>query len=357
MASGFDSERMGYQDAMFFCKNISALVSTGVPMEAALSELTRKAPSHMTLVYDQIQSSLKQGKAFWEALEAQPLYFSKTFVTLVQIAEHTGNLPRQLEKIHGELEREMRSEQAFKEMLIMPKWAILVSMLLSTVTFVLLIPFIRSSTEDLNLLNASVHPILAFLFRISDWLSKSFPLSGILLLGGFVFVYAFFTARLFRKEIQSVLGVLPTFSIAMQSSGMTRFFRGLSLLIGGGIPISSCLKMAGEMSSHPEIKEVGVVLAYLVDKGSNLEEAFRRCDYFESSVVARVATLEKTGDYESMFEDTARYYENESGEQFLKARRQFKVIIMSLAVVFAMTQVGILIFTAFNSLSGIFGGL
>ena len=93
------------RDVLFFTQELSTLLSSGVPLDRALSitaELTERG-SFRQIVLDVLRV-LKGGKSLAESLATHPDYFSDLYINMVRAGEASGALAAIFERL-SEFER------------------------------------------------------------------------------------------------------------------------------------------------------------------------------------------------------------------------------------------------------------
>lgn len=94
-------------------RQIAGLVSSGLPLERALTALSEEAdnPEQRNLVAA-LRAEVNGGTAFATALAQHPREFSATYCAVVSAGEHSGNLGLVLERLADDLEQsqELKSQ-------------------------------------------------------------------------------------------------------------------------------------------------------------------------------------------------------------------------------------------------------
>lgn len=348
------SNILNYDEIIIMTKNLSSLIVTGVPIETALSQVSNHLPGKCGKVLKKVSDSVSAGEGFADALTKFPDHFSEIFVSMIRVGEVSGEISSQLDKINKQAQKEKDLQGSFKKMLRTPKNAIIVCFLLAFVNFVLLIPATSGISGTQGLPTVEFNSFINRVIDISNILTDNLVYAIIGLVALIILTQIIFTSKVFATVLQEIFMIVPSFSKFLKKSSISVFFKGLSILISSGTPISVALQMAGNMTSRREMHEVAFVAAHLIDDGDSLADAFYKLEYFENDVIARVKNAEKTGDYETMFEDTSEYFEIQAQEYLDTAMRTIKIMAMGFAFAFAIFQIFLLIYPAISYLSELF---
>ena len=339
---------------MFLCKNLSSLISLGVSIEEALSDISKKSSGEMEIFLHQMHKEISQGVSFSKAIENLPGYFSTVFVSMIKAGEMSGKLPFQLDKIYQDVEKEDKIQKELKDMLRSPKFSIMIFFVLAFLNFGFIIPILSDGLETVNVRLEDQSVFLENIFKISNILTSNLIITSFFLLGILLLIAIIFSSKFFRLLLFEIFAILPSFSRWIKKNLKERFFRATSIFIGAGIPIVSALKEGGELSDSRDLKDIGEVLGHLLDKGENLTDSFKQIDYFDSSTIAKIAAAEKSGDFEGSFYDLAELFYKEGEEDLKVAIMQIKGIVKGFAIAFAFFQIFLIIFVALRSLLNLF---
>jgi type IV pilus assembly protein PilC len=348
------SSRFTADEIMFLCKNLSSLISLGVSMEEALSDILKKSSGKMEIFLNQISKEISRGVSFSKALENSPGSFSTVFVSMIKAGENSGQLPSQLDKIYQDVEREDQIQKELKHMLISPKISIMLSFVLAFLNFGFIIPMISEGLGMGNIQLEGQGLFLENIFEISNVLSSNVIITTFFLLGILVLISIIFSSAFFRLALLEIFAILPSFSRWIKNNQNERFFRVIFIFIRAGIPIVTALKEGGKLSESRDLKDIGEVLGHLLDKGDNLTDSFKALDYFDSSIIARIASAEKSGDFEGSFYDLAELFYKEGEEDLKIAMRKIKGIVKGFVFAFAFSQIFLIVMIALKSILNLF---
>jgi general secretion pathway protein F len=93
------------RDVLFFTQEISTLLTSGIPLDRALSitsEITER-PQFRTIIVDVLRV-LKSGRSLADSLATHPRYFSELYINMVRAGEASGTLDTIFQRL-SEFER------------------------------------------------------------------------------------------------------------------------------------------------------------------------------------------------------------------------------------------------------------
>lgn len=346
------SSRLTLEQIHTFTNGLSSYVSTGVPLDAALFEISTQNPNALGFVIEQVRKDIQQGMTFSEALYRQNEFFSETFIAFIQAGEIDGNLPSYFNKISHMVEREIKMTKSIEEMMFYPKVNLIVCLGLVYITYGLLIPFFiqlqGSQGEARRMLGGT--SLFTKLIEGSLFLQEHQPLTTVVFLGIALLVYLFFSTSWGVDIFKSLFATIPSFQKMQTMQSITKFFQGLGTFVSVGIPVGQALKLSGNLAQDEDMKSIGLLVRKWIDQGENLSMAFKRLSYFEDSVIARIQNAETTGTFQKGFQDTAHYFEEKSNEALEDALGSVKRILKILVICVVVTQIASVSFIAIQFL-------
>ena len=156
--------------------------------------------------------------------------------------------------------------------------------------------------------------------------------------------YLWFESNNSYKFFINIFSSFKVFKASILENSISNFFTGLSILINSNLSFVISLKTAIEISDHKLIKEHGVSLQNFIDKDLSISESFRRLMFFDNMVISRIATAEKTGDYEKTFFQLAEYYQKRSDKNLEKAIKlielSIKILVIALLILLILAIIG-----------------
>ena len=277
-----------------FTRQLSSLLSAGVPLSRALHIIFRETGSpavkeHWKSLYDLIID----GTSLAESMARAPETFPRVYVAMVQAGEAGGFLDVVLEQIADFQAREKELKSRVLSALIYP----LVLMVLAIGVLVYLLVFFIPRFQT----------IFAGFGATLPWLTRFIVTSSQLVTkyGVFTAVACVIAGLLVRKWLRTEHGsrtwqqwLLKTPIIGSLTArfAMTRFCRMLGTLVQSGVPLIYALKVARESIGNQTLVDAITNSIERVQKGDGLAVSLSDCPIlFPSSVIEMISVAEETG--------------------------------------------------------------
>ena len=290
-------------------RQIAGLVSSGLPLERALTALADEAEDERQRnLVAALRAEVNGGAAFATALAQHPREFSTTYCAVVGAGEHSGNLGLVLERLADDLEE----SQALKSQLIgaalYPAIVTLVAVVI--VTFLL----------------AYVVPQVAQVFAGSK---RALPVLTVIMLGlgsfvrnqGWLIILAIFFiaigARLawasaaFREKFDAAWLKLPLVGRLSRGYNAARFASTLAMLAAAGVPILKALQAAADTLSNRSMRADALDALVLVREGAPLASALSQKKRFPGLLGMFARLGEQTGQLPLMLDRAAKQLSTE----------------------------------------------
>ena len=290
-------------------RQIAGLVSSGLPLERALTALSEEADDERQRnLVAALRSEVNGGTAFATALAQHPREFAPTYCAVVGAGEHSGNLGLVLERLADDLEQ----SQALKSQLVgAALYPAIVTLVAITIVMFLL---------------GYVVPQVAEVFAGSK---RALPLLTVIMLGlgnfvrnqGWMMLVAImliatcgrlaWASATFREKFDAAWLNLPILGKLSRGYNAARFAGTLSMLAAAGVPILKALQAAADTLSNRAMRTDALDALVLVREGAPLASALAQKKRFPGllSMFARLG--EQTGQLPVMLERAARQLSTE----------------------------------------------
>ena len=305
----FASRVFGSTELAIWTRQMAGLVSSGLPLERALSSLTDEAgDERQRNLVAALRAEVNGGTPFAKALAQHPREFSPIYTAVIGAGEQSGNLGLVLERLADDLEE----QQALKAKLI---GAALYPGIVTVVAIVIVL-----------FLVSYVVPQVANVFAGSK---RALPLLTTLMLGlsagvrnhAWLILFAIVTiavgARLawssadFRMKFDATWLRLPVLGKLARGYNAARFASTLAMLAAAGVPILKALQAAADTLSNRAMRADALDALVLVREGAPLASAMAQKKRFPGllSMFARLG--EQTGQLPAMLQRAARQLSTE----------------------------------------------
>ena len=343
------------RDIVFFARQLSALLKSGLPITSALSSIAQqirneKFRNAISDVLDRIQG----GSSLSDALERHPKIFSDLFVNMVRVGETGGILDQVLERLVYLLSQEMDTSIRLRSALVYP--LILVVAALGIVSF-LMVNIIPKFVAIFETYDAKLPAATRILLGISV-LFKNFWLIFIAAAVGF----GFWLRRYLQTEdgqykVHSFILRIPVVGDFYLKVIVARFARTLGALVRSGVPILRALAVTEKTVNNIVISRVIHNISNAVTEGQSLVEPFQASGIFPPMVIQMISAGEKSGRIDQMLTELAQYYDQETEYMVKNATTTLEpVLLLIMGGVVAFIALSVLL-PIFNLIKVFRGGI
>ena len=290
-------------------RQIAGLVSSGLPLERALTALSEEADDerqrHLVAA---IRAEVNGGTAFATALAQHPREFAPTYCAVVGAGEHSGNLGLVLERLADDLEQ----SQALKSQLIGAALYPAIVTLVAITIVMFLLGYVVPQVAEVFAGSKRALPLLTvIMLGIGNFVKNQ----GWLMLVAIMFIVGCsrlaWASASFRERFDAMWLTLPILGKLSRGYNAARFAGTLSMLAAAGVPILKALQAAADTLSNRAMRTDALDALVLVREGAPLASALAQKKRFPGilSMFARLG--EQTGQLPVMLERAAKQLSTE----------------------------------------------
>ena len=284
-------------------RQLSGLVSSGLPIERALAALAEEADDarqHQLLAA--LRAEVNAGSSFARALEQHPREFSDIFCAVIGAGESSGSLGPVLENLADDLE----SRQALQSKLIGASLYPAIVTLVAVVIVIFLVSYVVPQVASVFAGTKRALPFLTVvMLAVSDFVRHyGWLMLGVLVLGVIGFRVAL-KNEAFRENFDAQWLHLPLVGRLARSYNAARFAGTLAMLAGAGVPILKALQAAAETLNNRAMRADAMDALVLVREGAPLASALAQKKRFPGLVAMFARLGEQTGQLPLMLQRAA----------------------------------------------------
>lgn len=284
-------------------RQLSGLVSSGLPIERALAALADEAEDerqHQLLAA--LRAEVNAGSSFARALEQHPREFSDIFCAVIGAGESSGSLAPVLENLADDLE----SRQALQSKLIGASLYPAIVTLVAIVIVIFLVSYVVPQVAGVFAGTKRSLPFLTtVMLNVSDFVRNyGWLMLGLLVVGAAGFRMALKNES-FRESFDAQWLNLPLVGRLSRSYNAARFAGTLAMLAGAGVPILKALQAAAETLNNRALRADAMDALVLVREGAPLASALAQKKRFPGLVAMFARLGEQTGQLPLMLQRAA----------------------------------------------------
>ncbi len=297
-------------ELVVFSRQLTTLIESGIPIVNALDILYEQTPNpYFKRIIGLVLKDLKEGSSFAGAIVKYPDIFSELYVSMIQAAETSGNLPEILERLSVYLEKSSALRKKVISSLTYPAVVIIMAIL---ITSFLIFKVIPSFKDIFRTLGGTLPLPTQILIGFSDFLRGNVLWLGAIIV---VIVVAFkkyiSTPRGMRQFHYSLLK-MPLVGDIVTKVSIAKFARTFATLVRSGVPFVGALDIVGKTSGNKIVEEAVMKSKQSIQEGVPISEPLSECPVFPPMVVKMIGVGEKTGKLEQMLSKIAEFYEEQT---------------------------------------------
>ncbi len=323
-------------------RQLAGLVSSGLPLERALTALSDEAENerqrHLVAV---LRAEVNAGSTFARALQQHPREFADIYCAVIGAGEHSGNLGLVLERLADDLEE----RQALKAKLV---GAALYPAIVTLVAIAIVIFLVSYVVPQVASVFAGTKRALPFLTVAMLAISSFVRNQGLWALGAIVVIAI--SARwalsmaIFREKFDAAWLNLPLVGRLARGYNAARFAGTLAMLAGAGVPILKALQAAAETLNNRALRADALDALVLVREGAPLASALAQKKRFPSLLPMFARLGEQTGQLPVMLQRAATQFSTEVQRRALQLATVLEpLLIVTMGIVVMLIVLAVLL--------------
>lgn len=299
-------------DLVMFTRQLSAMVSAGVPILRALSSQRDHTGSKaLRTVLEGIIKSVEGGTQLADALAKYPNTFNDVYVNMVRAGEAAGILDDILKRLATQQEKAAAMRKKIKSAMTYPMVLIVITIGAFFGLMIFVIPQIGKILKDLGGEDAKLPPLTQAMLGISDFLLKYGLLLLPVLIVGIVLLTRWLKTPPGKKVFHTLILKIPMIQPIIQKVAVARFARTFSALMGAGVAVLEALDVTAKAVGNVVYEKSLTDAAEAVKNGKTLSGVIEQNDLFPPIVAQMLSVGEETGQTDVVLVKVADFYEEE----------------------------------------------
>lgn len=302
------SKKVTLTDLSIFSRQLSAMLSAGIPVTRAIITLSRQTQNKtLSAALETMSGDIESGMTLTDAFSKYPKIFNKLYLSMIKAGEMGGLLETTLMRLSTQLHKDKKLRDDIKSATAYPKMVGMFAIVIFIAMLVFLVPTFETYVPNAEAIPAAS----AFIFGISRSIRTFYYIwIAVLLLLAFLF-YAFFTSKIGHDLWENVKLKIPILGKIMMKVIVARFSRTLATLVEGGIPIIQALQTAGPTSGSDLIAKAVDNAIVKIEEGQGIAVPLEASGLFPPMVMHMIAIGEESGTLPKLLEKIAEFYEED----------------------------------------------
>jgi len=329
---GLFRPKVKLRDLVIFTRQLSTLVSAGVPLPRSLATLGEQSDNkYFKTVVAGISKDIESGTSLGEAFSKYPNVFSDVYINMVKAGEAGGILDEILKRLASQTEKDATIRKKIKGAMTYPMVILSITIIAFFGLMVFVIPKLGKILKDLGGPNAKLPIYTQVLLNISNFSLSHSIIAHIPLINMipyvnkvpnllFMFVAGAIAVYYLMRYIKTPKGKLQFHTLMLKTPilntiiikvAVSRFARTFSALTSAGVTVLDALEVTGSAIGNKVIELELQAAAQEVKNGKPLSDPIGKSKIFPPIVAQMLAVGEETGQIDTILVKIADFYDEE----------------------------------------------
>lgn len=309
---GLFKKKVKTQDLVLFTRQLSTMVSAGVPLLRALTTLQSQAENQaLKAIIAEVVKDVQGGAQLADALEKHPDTFSDIYVNMVRAGEAAGIVDDILKRLAAQVEKNASMKKKIKGAMTYPLVLLSLTVLAFFGLMIFVIPGIGDTLKGLGGPDAQLPALTQAMLDMSNFVIKYWYLIAAILIGLIVGIRTYIKTPAGRHQFHTLILKVPIAGMLTTKIAVASFTRTFSALVGSGVSVVEALHVTGKSLGNELFKEEIEKASGDVVNGKQLSQALEGSNLFPSIVPQMLAVGEETGQTDTVLVKVAEFYEEE----------------------------------------------
>lgn len=304
--------KMSLKDKIFFTKQLSLLLKSGIPLNDSLSLMLEQVPSYMIMMINKMRSQLSEGISFANILELYPSSFPPLYIQLVRAGEASGQMEKVLNRLADFLEEQDTFNKAVKGAVRGPLLQIGLVFVIAGFLLTFIVPKI---TEVFMSMGGKKLPGLTLaVMAVSDALINNYIIISLVALIIFSLYYSWKITVSGKYTLDVIKLKLPLISYFTKMKAIIEFSQTLGLLLESGVNITEALDIVVQITENQILVTALKKARDNIIKQGRVGEYLQKTNLFSSVAIHLISTGEQSGALDVMLNQVGKHAQDELTE-------------------------------------------
>ena len=300
-------------ELVMFTRQLSAMVSAGVPILRSLNSMAKHAESAgFRETINAVIKDIEGGMSFADALGKHPETFNDIYVNMVAAGETGGILDDILKRLALQQEKNSSMKKKIKGAMTYPIVLLAITIIAFFILMTFIIPVIGKTIKDMGGPDAKLPLLTEIMLGISDFMVSFWYLIVPAFIGGIWALIRYIKTPKGRIKFHRVIIKVPAVGAIVRKVAIARFTRTFSALIGAGVAVLEALDVTSRAVGNVVYEESLKEATKRVQNGEVLSRIIAERDDLYPPIVAQMLSGgEETGQTDKVLIKVADFYEEE----------------------------------------------
>lgn len=300
-------------ELVMFTRQLSAMVSAGVPILRSLNSMAQHAesPKFKRAILN-VAKHIEGGQSFGDSLSRYPEIFNDVYVNMVRAGEAAGILDDILKRLALQQEKNASIRKKVKSAMAYPVVLIFITIGAFFGLMIFVIPMIGKTIKDLAGEEAELPALTQGMMDLSQVFVSYwyiiFPAIG----AGVWLLLRYIKTPGGKKKFHSFIVKAPVIGKVIKKLAVARFTRTFSALIGAGVAVLEALDITARAVGNTTYEDSLKNAAKRVQNGDILSKIISEDEELYPPIVSQMLAVgEETGQTDKVLVKVADFYEEE----------------------------------------------
>ena len=300
-------------ELVMFTRQLSAMVSAGVPILRSLNSMAKHAESAgFRETINAVIKDIEGGMSFADALGKHPETFNDIYVNMVAAGETGGILDDILKRLALQQEKNSSMKKKIKGAMTYPIVLLAITIIAFFILMTFIIPVIGKTIKDMGGPDAKLPLLTEIMLGISDFMVSFWYLIVPAFIGGIWALIRYIKTPKGRVKFHHIIIKVPAVGAIVRKVAIARFTRTFSALIGAGVAVLEALDVTSRAVGNVVYEESLKEATKRVQNGEVLSRIIAERDDLYPPIVAQMLSVgEETGQTDKVLIKVADFYEEE----------------------------------------------
>lgn len=304
--------KIAQKDIVVFTRQLSTMISAGVPLTRSLNTLQAQSESKtFRAVIAAISKDVEGGTALADAFSKHPNAFSEVYINMIRAGEAGGILDDILKRLAAQIEQDASMRKKIKSAMTYPVVILSITVAAFFGITIFVMPQIGKILKDLGGEDAKLPIYTQILLDVSAFTQKYFIPIFIVAGVAIFFVRRYIRTPVGKYKFHALMLRTPIIKTIITKIAVARFARTFASLMSAGVGVLDALEVTGGAIGNKVIEAELKEAAKAVKNGKQLSEPLSQSEHFPMIVSQMLAVGEETGQIDTILLKVADFYEEE----------------------------------------------
>jgi type IV pilus assembly protein PilC len=306
-------EKIKSDQLVMFTRQLSAMISAGVPILRALTAMSTHVAESPLLkkILTGIIHDIESGMSLGNAMSKYPDTFDDVYVNMVRAGEAAGILDEILKRLALQQEKSTSMRKKIKGSMMYPIVLLVITVLAFFGLMLFVVPQIGKILTDLGGPDAELPFITKMMLSISHFIIAYWYVILIVFGGGLYGIMMYIRTSRGKFQFHTLILKIPVIKKIIIKIAVARFSRTFSALMEAGVAVLEALDVTSRAVGNKVYEKALVDAEEKVKNGRSLSSIIESYDIFPPIVAQMLLVGEETGQTDRVLIKIADYYEEE----------------------------------------------